>query len=210
MLSMPTEGLTREHRLPRLYHSEAIPSIDGTMVWVTSAYVHVHHNTRNRNAALIDHAGHHRAPSTTNCLRTPKAQCCHCSAACQPSERPNGNERAVRPRLHHTCGFATPRHTRLRRNRPCPNAIVPSLMSVTWRCHSERQGNPIPPQRVIILGTNNKRDANGAIEAIRNYYKKVRPRNCCHVMKPYGGCLVALGARHQASDLGETKHTPQM
>ena len=62
MLPMPTEELTRERRPPRFYHSEAFPSLDGTMVWVTRSYVHAHHNAGGRNVAFIDHAGHHRAP----------------------------------------------------------------------------------------------------------------------------------------------------
>ena len=117
-------------------------------------------------AASLDHAGHLRAPPTTN-SNTPKAKCCPRSAATKSTQETYyGNARVLWPVLHHVCGFSALRHSHLCHSRPNSNAIFSSLTNSTWRHPSVRQRNPVPLQCVLYSGASSKRDANGAFDAI--------------------------------------------
>ena len=58
MLPMPTEGLTREHRSPRHYHSEAISRLKQHSGMITGSYVQAI-IALEAAIAHIDRADHH-------------------------------------------------------------------------------------------------------------------------------------------------------
>ena len=51
----------------------------------------------------------------------------------QPNQKLTSNARAVRPGVHHICGFSAPGPPAFRRSRPYPISIFTPLMNNTWR-----------------------------------------------------------------------------